>query len=112
LSKTLAASCSASVVTIDGKPVNAVILSKGLGESEGVGVLDEDKVYYITSSAEDLEVVIDKLNSALNQLVTVITAIGAGMTGPTTAPPGTLATDLAVLTTLVSELTALKGSLK
>lgn len=113
MSEIVDATCEASVVTADGVPVEiAEILSKGLGSSSGVLVIREGKAVYIANTVADLETTIDKLISALNQLVTIITAVGAGMTGPTTAPPPTLATDLAGLTTLATELTTLKGQLK
>lgn len=112
MSRVLEGSCNASVVTVDGQVVEASILSKGLGESSGVAIIDKDKVYYLTSNADDLDLTIEKLNSSLTKLISIITAIGAGMTGPTTAPPGTLAADLAEITAIVTELTTLKGSLK
>lgn len=100
-------------MTADGVSVDAAqILSKGQGESQGVLLIDGEKAFYLTSNATDLETTIEKLNSSLNKLVSILTAIGAGMTGPTTAPPPTLATDLAEITALVSELTTLKGNLK
>lgn len=112
MSKVIEATCQASTVTIDGQPVSATILSKGIGSSEGIAVLDKDKVTYITSNATDLETTLDNLNQSLTKLVTILTAIGAGMTGPTTAPPPTLVADLAEITAIVATLTTLKGALK
>lgn len=113
MSKMIDATCESGTVTADGVSVEgAEIVSKGDGASEGILLLDGSKAKYLTSNATDLETTIEKLNSSLNKLVSILTAIGAGMTGPTTAPPPTLATDLAEITALVSELTTLKGQLK
>lgn len=112
MSKVIEATCQANVVTVDGQPVDATILSKGLGSSSGIAVLDKDSVTYVTSNATDLETTIDNLNQSLTKLITIVTAIGAGMTGPTTTPPPTLAADLAEITAIVATLTTLKGQLK
>lgn len=127
MSKILPATCVGGIVTSELFPVpSAQILSKGIGPSSGVLALDEDKAFYVTSSAADLETaltnVINGLNdaaSALSTVATALTAIGAGMTGPTTAPPPTLPTSVASITTSVLsiqaasvQLATLKGLLK
>lgn len=113
MSKILSASCTGKVVTAEGLPVStAEILSEGNGVSEGALLMDEEKQYYITSNATDIKQTLDALNQLIPKLVTIITSIGAGMTGPTTAPPPTLATQLAELTAINVQLTALKGMLK
>jgi hypothetical protein len=50
--------------------------------------------------------------AAITKIATIFTSIGAGMTGPTTAPPGTLVTDVVELNTMVTEINTLKGQLK
>jgi len=112
MSKTLNANCAAGVVTFDGSPVEAEILSEGVGESEGALILDKDKAFYIASNATDLKTTLEKISDALTQIGTTLTSIGAGMTGPTTTPPPTLATDVLQINLIVTELTALKGALK
>jgi hypothetical protein len=116
----LEATCDATgKVTALGVVVDvAVVISEGKQASSGVLILDGAIAYYIASSATDIKTtiekivaVIDDLNASLNQIVTVITSVGAGMTGPTTAPPPTLAVDLAVLTGKVTTLTATKTAL-
>lgn len=127
MSKTLRAQCSAGIVTVEGTPVPAArVLSSGVGSSEGVLILDEDKADYIAKTVQDLDATLQDVTSALGQVVTALgqiasglTAIGAGMTGPTTAPPPTLAVTVAAITaasvqitTSQTNLTALKAMLK
>lgn len=119
MSEIIPATCEASIVTADSKPVpTAEILSHGIGESEGILVMRGDKQYYLTSNADDIKTVIEKListiqnlNDALNKIGTTLTSIGAGMTGATTAPPPTLAADVAVITSKVTALGAVSTQL-
>lgn len=120
MSKVLDATCNASgTVTADGVPVvGAIVLSEGKQASSGVAVMDGDKVWYLTSSATDIKNTIEKLISviekdaeALTQIATTLTSIGAGMTGPTTAPPPTLATDVVTINSKVTALNAVKAEL-
>jgi hypothetical protein len=112
LSKTINASCAAGVVSVDGNPVVAEILSEGVGSSEGVVILDKEKAFYITSNATDLQTTMEKIASALTKIGETLTAIGAGMTGPTTAPPPTLAANVVQINLIVTELNTLKAALK
>lgn len=129
MSKILAATCDASgVVTAEGQTVPAAtVLSQGKQASSGVLIMEGDKAWYIVGmSVTDLVTTIEKaikilddLGPALTQIATTLTSIGAGMTGPTTAPPGTLATDVIAINAKVTaldatkaELTTLKGALK
>lgn len=114
MSKILPATCDASgKVTADGVVVpGAVVLSLGKQASSGILLLDTDKAWYFPSSATDIETTIEKVAQALDKTISILNSIGANMTGPTTAPPPTLVTDLANLTTIKGELDALKGALK
>ncbi len=127
MSKALAATCVGSVVSVGGIPVSvATIFSKGVAQSSGVAFLDEDKAFYFANTAPDLETTLTQVVNALDQAVTAInkvadtlTAIGGGMTGPTTAPPPTLITNVAAITAATVQITTaktalntLKGSLK
>lgn len=113
MSKALEATCEGGVVTCEGVPVpDVTVLSEGVGESEGLLVLEGLKKTYLASNATDLKTTIEKLVSAVDKIGLTLTAIGAGMTGPTTAPPPTLAADVAELTAITVELTTLKGALK
>lgn len=116
MSKILNANCAAGVV-VAGEPVpgpvaSAVILSKGVGPSSGVLAMDEDKATYITSNASDIESTLGVLATVLTDIATCLTSIGAGMTGPTTAPPPTLAVDVAKITAAVVQINLIKAVLK
>lgn len=111
--KVITASCSQGKVTAEGVEVStAEILSEGVGDSEGALLLDGDKQTYVAKTSPDLKTTIEKVVDAINKTASILTAIGAGMTGPTTAPPGTLATDVADLVAVATELETLKGNLK
>jgi hypothetical protein len=113
MSKVLEAICVGGVVTSEGVPVPAAdILSEGVGASSGVLILDRDLAKYIAKTSPDLKSTLEILSSALTTIATSLTSIGAGMTGPTTAPPPTLAVDVAQITLAVTELDALKEILK
>lgn len=114
MSKILSATCDANgKVSVAGKEVpDALVLSLGKQSSEGALLLDELLKIYVTSSATDIKTVIEKLSALITQISTTLTSIGAGMTGPTTAPPPTLASDVAMLTSIKVELDTLKESLK
>ncbi len=113
MTKAVAATCLNGVVKIGTLEVpEAVILSAGVGSSSGICFFDKDKIYYVTSVSSDLETTLAKVIDALTQLASTLTSIGAGMTGITTAPPPTLATDVAALNTIKAALTTLKGQLK
>jgi hypothetical protein len=114
MSKILSATCSADgKVTADGvEVVGAIILSEGKQASSGMAVMDGDKVWYLTSSATDIKTTIEKMADAITKIANLFTSIGSGMTGPTTAPPPTLVTDVLALNTLVTELNTLKAALK
>lgn len=113
MSKILEATCENGQVTAEGAQVpGATVLSEGVGASEGALLMEGDKKLYVTSNATDLKTTIEKVIAAINKIGTTLTAIGAGMTGPTTAPPGTLGADVAELTQIATELETLKGQLK
>lgn len=114
MSKILQATASqAGKVTADGvEVVGAIILSEGKQASSGVAVMDGDQVWYLTSSATDLKTTIEKLSDGLTKIGLLFTAIGAGMTGPTTSPPPTLVSDVAAINSLVIELNTLGEALK
>ena len=129
MSKILSATADATgKVTAEGQLVPAaVVLSQGKQASSGLLIIEGDKAWYLVGmSVTDLVTTIEKsikilddLGPALTQITTILTSIGAGMTGPTTAPPPTLAADVLQVTAKVtalnatkSELTTLKGALK
>jgi len=120
LSKILPASAdssgkvSASGVEIPG----AVILGEGKQASIGIAIFDTQNVWYIPEFSSDVKTtiekiieMIDELASCLTTISNSLTSIGAGMTGPTTAPPPTLPTDVVSITAKVTELNATKAAL-
>lgn len=115
MSKMIPATCVGGVVTAEGVPVAAAtILSEGVGQSEGVVLLDEDEARYIAKISPDLKTTIERLISTIEKSVQGLTActtafsnIAAAMTGVTTAPPPTLAADLAAITLAGTNLTAI-----
>lgn len=119
MSKILEASSNASgQVTVLGVVVQGtLVLSEGKQASSGLFILEGDKSYYLPSSATDVKTtiekiiaVIEKLNETINQVALISTSLGAAI--PTLNPPPTLATDVAVLNTKVTELTAVKTELE
>lgn len=107
------ATCENEVVKVEGTTVEPVVIkSKGLGESQGLLFVVGDKVYYVASSFQDISDVIDKVKESVDKVADILSSIGSSMTGSTTAPPPTLASDLAELSTLSTELNALKESLR
>lgn len=113
MTRALVGTCLNNEVKIDGALVSeAVILSKGKGASSGVLIIDKDKVFYIANTTEDLENTLTKVIASINKIATILTSIGANMTGVTTAPPPTLVSDVAELSTLSAELSTIKGALK
>jgi len=114
MSKILSATATATgKVFVDGvEVVGALILSEGKQASSGVAVLDGENVWFLTSSATDIKATIEKAAEAITKIANLFTAMGAGMTGPTTAPPPTLATDVLAIQQVVTELNQLKGALK
>ena len=112
MSKKLIASCEGGKVTIEDLEIVATILSEGVAQSSGIALVEQDVVTYLTSNASDIKLLITKSLDAIEKIANVLTAIGGGMTGPTTAPPPTLATDVAAITAIATELSQLKDNLK
>ncbi len=120
------ADCVGDVVKVEGIVIsNAVILSGGDGESQGILLVQESNAYYIASNRNDLNTTLTKIISidgkiadSLTQIGASLTAIGAGMNGSLTAPPPTLGAQVAVINSNVAviqaavvELNTLKGAL-
>jgi hypothetical protein len=114
MNRVIEASCSASIVQADGVPVpGATILSEGIGQSEGIAIIQGDKVYYVNSSAADLKTTIEKLVDVLTQLTGALTAIDAKPTGGAgSAVVPVAAANVVSLTAISAQLTLLAGMLK
>lgn len=120
MSKILDATCDATgkvkVGTVE--VPDAIVMSAGKQQSSGILIIDGDRAKYLTLSVTDLESTLEKTSQALAKSVeaiqaiaTLFTAIGAGMTGPTTAPPGTLAVDVANINSKAADITAVKNDI-
>ena len=107
MSKILVAQCNAQVVTVDGFPVEAEILSQGNKPSEGAALIQGEKVFYVTSNASDIKDILVQLDAILTQIVTITTALNA-----VTVPPGTATAQITALTTLQTQLALLQEGLK
>jgi hypothetical protein len=119
VAKVIQATCEGGVVTALGVEVpGTTVISEGVGSSQGAAILDEDTSFYIANTAPDLKQTIEDLidviadvSTALTQAASGLTAI-AGVTGPAWAPPGSLAGNVAQITTKVASLTAISAQLE
>lgn len=115
MSKVLEASAEAGVVTVEGLPITiADILSKGVGSSTGVLIIEGDKAYYLTSNADDLsdtladtKSAIDKVVQAVNQIATSLTTLNAQFTANSLSPSAAIAAQVVAITGYATELTAI-----
>ena len=113
MSKILDATCQGKVVTSQDVQVPAAkILSEGIGESEGLLLLEGARATYITSSASDLKQTLNQVAEALQTIAGALEAIGSNMTGDTTSPPGSLPGDVASIQSAATALQALMENLK
>lgn len=131
MSKALLASCKANVVSVDGTAlVGTEILSEGVGDSEGVLFLDEDKKVYVAKTSPDLKTTLDKLVEVLGKVKEGLTKASEALTKLDTAgflnaaqagvpSPPVAGSDISGITSavggidsVVSALNTLKGNLK
>lgn len=140
MSKVLKATCLQGQV-MAGEPSlplpGAVILSEGVGQSEGVAVLDETQAYYLANITPDLETTLEKLISALSQVKTgldkAVAALGkaqsaltsldtngfliaadAGVPSPPVAASDIsgIATESSAITSAANQIETIKGELE
>ena len=84
--RAIAASCQASIVTVEGVPVpGAVILSEGISASSGFAIFDEDKVYYVAKTSPDLKAAMTALNSMIQNILTVLSSVDSSATSGSNA---------------------------
>ena len=108
MSKVLAASCEAGVVTCEGKVIaGAEILCEGIESSEGVLIIDQEKSYYLANTQPDLKEVIEALSVGLR----VLDEIGAAL-NPVTVSPGSAAALINQLTVLTTAFVSKKDLLR
>ena len=119
MSKVLPATCEDGVVTVEGKPVTATILSEGVAASTGISVIEEDTVTYLAKTTPDLKTTLERLSEALESIAsaldaidtaTLITTCGAGAG---TAGPALVATaDIAAIEDAKDAIDELKDNLR
>lgn len=107
MTKIIAASCEANIVTVEGKEIDAEILSQGMKSSEGVVAVDKDKVVYLTSNAADIKKAIEDLTAIIQKVIEIATGLDA-----VTVSPGSQAANIALLTTLKTQFELTKDDLK
>lgn len=123
MSKTLNASCTAGVVQVGSVPIVADILSEGVGSSEGIAVLDENKAFYLAKITPDLKQTLERLmevleqvknglDSAANALTTLDTnGFLIGATGAVPSPP-VAASDISQITAASGQVEAISSQIQ
>jgi hypothetical protein len=118
MSKVLRATCEDGVVTaLETEVESARILSKGIGRSAGILVMDEERADYLTSSASDLEeslaqaiAALEAASSGLDAAKTAIDTVGtaAGVPSlvliPLLAPIGSAASSISAAADALAEI--------
>lgn len=118
MSKILAANCQTKIVTVKNIPVPvAEIFSEGVGESEGILILDEDKAFFLNSSASDIKTLLEKIGTILTDLTGALTTLDtAGFNtgaGSASAPsPPIIQDKITAIQNAALELGILKDTLK
>lgn len=107
MSKIIPGTCVGGVVKFGDQVVEAEVLSQGTESSEGLIVLDGPTATYLTSNASDISDLIDALDGILQKVIQIATSLDA-----VTVSPGTAAANIALLTTLNTQLALTKDNLK
>jgi hypothetical protein len=111
--KMVEASCVAGVVSLEGIPVPAAeFFSEGVAQSDGIALMQGERVVYLNSNASDLKESIEQCVSILQSISAILLTITSGMTGSTTAPPPTFGADKTSLDLAITQLGLLKDLLK
>src|ERR1044071_5853784 len=82
--KILEATCTAAVVTVYELPVEAVILTQGTAESEGLLLMQDDKAYYVAANTSDIVNLIDSMKAIIDKIILIVTGLDSA-TGNTQA---------------------------
>ncbi len=102
------ATCEGGTVTAGGAVVaEADILSAGVGQSDGVLLLDNDKAKYIASNASDISDLIVSLCTIIEKVALIATGLDS-----VTLSPGGQTANIAALTALKVQLNLTKDGLK
>lgn len=80
MTKIIEATCQGGIVSIEQIPHQSVtILSKGVGSSSGVAILDGPKQTYVANTTPDLETTLEKLIAVLQKLETGLGKVSDGL---------------------------------
>lgn len=80
MSKIIEATCQAGIVSIEQIPHQGVkILSEGVGQSQGIAILEVDKQTYIANTTPDLKTTLEKLIAALEKVETALEKVSDGL---------------------------------
>lgn len=107
MSKILAASCVAGVVTVEGYPITCEVLSQGTKSSTGVVLLDGEVARYLPSSVLDVKELIESMDTILQKIIQIATQLDA-----VTVSPGAAAANIALLTAMQVQLALTKDNLR
>lgn len=101
MSKIIDATCTAGVVTADGKPVEDVtlLIGEGVAQSSGLLIITGSEKYYVADFSSDLKDVLTTLTALLTNVVTVLTAHDGALGGVGAATIATIVTQNTTLTT-------------
>ena len=101
MSRILKASCSAQgKVTCEGVEIpEAIVLSEGKAQSDGLLFIQAEKVYYVPSSALDIKALIEALVGITDKIIAISTGLDA-----VTVSPGGQAANIAQLMILKVQL--------
>jgi len=92
---------------------DVLILSEGTAESEGLLLIDKNFIAYLTSNAQDVKVLIEKIVALIDELSSALSTIDIKPVGGTgSAPAPGAASNIAQIAVLKAELDLLKGALK
>lgn len=114
MSKVLRATCEGGTVTaLETEVESARILSEGVGASEGILVLDEERADYLASNASDIKKLLTAIVSALGEVSSALSSIDAKPTGGSgSAPAPAAGGNVSAIDALKDELDELKDNLK
>lgn len=105
MSRVLSAECEDGIVTYNGHPVQAQILSEGVERSDGILILDGEKAYYVAKTSPDTEEILQDLKLILDDVASILGAIN------TAAAAGQEAA-IAALSLKILELDEKRGALR
>lgn len=109
MTKMLDATCEAGVVKVADLAVECTILTQGTAASSGILFLNEGRAYYVATNTTDIETFLAKVSSALTSISGALTAL---VGGPWSGPPPVIASQIAQIAAIQSDLDTLKGALK